>query len=101
MRTGPAGGLLALTLLLATSSCTRLSDLAWARQRKGPITLEALQDSIAVPSAWGNLVSVTPNAAVANTVHLWFQDAQGNVRAVTYDAKWERLWVNVVLIGRR
>jgi hypothetical protein len=98
MFAGRAGRPIALALVLATWSCSRLPQRAEPGS-PGSVRSEVLPDSISVPAAWGNLISVTINPAFTNVAQLWFQDAQGNVRVVVFDVYKQRLR-RASLIGR-
>jgi hypothetical protein len=92
--------LLVPVILLATWSCGRLPGRAQAG-RPGTVAIAVLPDSISVPAAWGNLVSVTVNPAFTNVELLWFQDAQGTIRKVVFDVYAQRLHQAATLIPRR
>ncbi len=100
MRFGLARRLTVLAFLTASWSCTRLPQVEAARHT-GPMPTEALPDSISVPSAWGNLVSVTMNPDYGDAIYLWYQDAQGNVRIVVFDNRKRELTRKAFLIARR
>lgn len=92
--------LLVPVILLATWSCERLPGKAQAG-RPGTVAIAVLPDSISVPAAWGNLVSVTVNPAFTNVELLWFQDAQGTIHKVVFDVYTQRLHRAATLIARR
>jgi hypothetical protein len=91
---------LVTVILMATWSCARLPGRAQAG-RPGTVAIAVLPDSISVPAAWGNLVSVTVNPAFTNVELLWFQDAQGTIHKVVFDVDAQRLHHTATLIPRR
>jgi hypothetical protein len=93
-------GLVVTVTLVANWSCARLPGRAQAG-RPGTIGIAVLPDSISVPAAWGNLVSVTVNPAFTNVELLWFQDGQGTIHKVVFDVDAQRLNHTATLIPRR
>ena len=88
-----------LGMAVLSLSCARLPDRPTLRV-PGGLSVEALPDSVSIPAAWGNLVEVTEWTAVLIT-RLWFQDAEGTVRMVTYNNNTSRLATDVAVIRRR
>ena len=88
----------ALTLVLLSLSCSRLPERT---PGEGELATERLPNAGSVPSQWGSLVSVTTQPASPNRFQLWFQDEEGNVRMVLYDADGGRLVSEVRLITRQ
>jgi len=100
MLTGLGVRLLVLVILLTTWSCRRLPARAQAGGT-GTVALAVLPDSVSVPRAWGNLVSVTVNPAFTNVELLWFQDAEGTIRKAVFDVSTQRLHHTGTLIPRK
>ena len=100
MLTGLGVRLLVLVVLLTTWSCGRLPPRVRAGGT-GTLALAVLPDSVSVPRAWGNLVSVTVNPAFTNVELLWFQDAEGTIRKAVFDLSTQRLRHTGTLIPRR
>lgn len=93
------GWLVALVLVF-TGACAKIPTPSSAQT--GILAHEVLADSTAVPPAWGNLVAVTPLGGAEEMFQLlWFQDAAGNVRVVSYDHRNHLLWRTVTLISRK
>jgi len=89
-----------LALLVTTWGCSRLPQQEAARH-PGPMPTETLPDSLTVPAAWGNLVSVTVNPDYGDAIYLWYQDPQGNTRIVVFDNRKRQLARTAFLIARR
>ena len=84
-------------LVLLVVSCARLPS---ASPEEGGLATETLSDKGSIPAEWGSLVSVYDNP-VKQTTWLWFEDEEGNVRAVLYHRRSEELYSTVRLIRRR
>jgi hypothetical protein len=86
------------TLVLLTASCAKLPSPSTGT---GPtIAIEEPAASDRIPAAYGNLVAVTDLQASNSGVVLWFQDKDGNVRAVTYAPNLQRIMPKVRLFAR-
>ena len=90
--------LIAVVMVLISSSCTKLPE--WAGPGEGDITAEALPKADSIPSEWGNLASTHFNPHIRYRLNLCFQDAEGAVRIVTYDVRDNRFLPNARLIPR-
>jgi hypothetical protein len=98
-RAGRCLGVLSVLLLL---SCAQLPRPL--REAEGGIPTETLKDLTSVPREWGNLVSVTTPTTrenVSRFAQLWFQDSEGNVRVVAFDAQTSRLMPTAGIIRRK
>ncbi len=91
--------LIFLGMAVLSLSCTRLPERATTLRIPGGLPVEALPDSVSIPAAWGNLVGVTEWTSART--RLWFQDAEGTVRMVTYNNNISRLVTAVAVIHRR
>jgi hypothetical protein len=81
-------GILVIPLLLLTGSCRRID----APSATGDaIPKEELQPTSAIPSSWGNLVSVSSATLYPDLVQLWFQDSSGNVRMAVFNVETNQL----------
>ena len=83
-----AGILLIPSLLLLLVSCRRIDAPAVTGDA---IPRELMQPNAAVPTNWGNLVSVSSVALYPDLVQLWFQDSSGNVRMAVFNVETNQL----------
>ena len=88
-----------LALALLCMSCTRLPRRS--QEVGGSVAVETLQNLGSVPAEWGNLVSVGAHPTNPQIMRLFFEDDEGTVRVVVYDAQLLRLWPNVGVIRRQ
>ena len=91
--------LLVLVLFLLPLSCTRIQKPATSAG-DAPLPVEQLSSFDAVPSEWGDLVSVSAPAGWGDAVLLWFQDEDGTVRVVLYNATTAQLARDARVIRR-
>ena len=91
--------LVVMVFVLLPLSCTKIPQ--WATPGQGNVAVETLPAKDSIPLKWGNLVSVTASPSVGNAFELWFQDEQGNLRMVVYDARNNILYTNVPCIPRK
>ena len=87
-----------LALALLCMSCTRLPQ---RQEADGNVAVETLQNLGSVPAEWGNLVSASTHPINMQTMRLFFEDDEGTIRVVVYDAQLLRLWPNVGVIRRQ
>ena len=87
-------------LLLLPLSCTKLSEESTPKEGEA-LTIEKLQQLNAIPSTWGNLVSVSHRPDFKNVFQLWFLDKEGNIRLVAYNMSTAQLLREVKFIPRR
>jgi len=73
-----AGMFLIVLLLL---SCAKLPEPIEGRLRMEVLTLDN-----AIPLKCGNLIAVVPANEYASNVQLWFQDKEGNIYLIGYNA---------------
>ena len=88
-----------LALALVCMSCTRLPRRS--QEVGGSVAEETLQNLGSVPAEWGNLVSAGFHPTNTRIMRLFFEDDEGTVRVVVYDAQLLRLWPNVGVIRRQ
>ncbi len=88
-----------LALALLCMSCTRLPRQS--QEVGGNVEVETLQNLGSVPAEWGNLVSASTHPINMQTMRLFFEDDEGTIRVVVYDAQLLRLWPNVGVIRRQ
>ncbi len=88
-----------LGLALLCLSCTRLPQRG--PEAGGNMELETLTDLGSVPAEWGNLVSAGADPTNMQIMRLFFEDDEGTVRVVVYDAQLLRLRPNVGVIRRQ
>ena len=91
--------LVVMVLVLLLLSCSKIPQ--WVAPGQGNVAIETLPAKDSIPLKWGNLVSITTSPTVGNAFELWFQDEQGNLRMVVYDARNNILYGNVPLIPRK
>jgi hypothetical protein len=70
---------LVLALALTVTGCQKLSD-PWSGG--GQLPAATLSRPDAIPSAWGDLVSVSAVSQYPDLLQLWFQDDQKVIRVV-------------------
>lgn len=87
---------LVLALLVLTAACRRLDKPV--RPTEGGITVETLAEIDMVPLAWGDLISV--HSPGYPQFVLFFQDRQGTVRLVIYDAERRELRPTATVVRR-
>ncbi len=77
-------GILALSMLvLLLPSCAKLES---STPQAGGVAVEKLERATSIPAEWGNLISVSSVSAFPDLLQLWFQDREGIVRMVVFDA---------------
>ncbi len=86
-----------LGLVALSVSCRRLDQAV----PSGGAPVESLADAVSVPSEWGNLIDVMQHPARAQIAWLWFQDDEGTIRVVRYNARTTRLSTEATVIHRR
>ena len=86
-------------LVLLASSCTKIPQVPITGQ--GTVAIESAPTTGSIPLKYGNLVSVTTTPDMNYWFQLWYQDEQGNIRIVLYQAHTNRLGNVVRLIPRK
>jgi len=89
---------LVLLLLLLPLSCTRIQKPATSGDTALPT--EQLTSLDAIPADWGELVSVSAPPGWSDALLLWFEDADGTIRAVLYNATTAQLARDARVIRR-
>lgn len=96
---GRAGkGAAVLVLVALAVSCASIPETP--EPGKGEIVVVDLPYADAIPAEWGDLVSTGLSPDMRYT-WLWFQDAEGTVRLVTYNQRFERFTPKVRVFHRR
>ena len=90
--------LVLLPVVLLSFSCARLDESGRSLQA-GMLPVEMLDDEQSVPTEFGQLVAVSESPS-ANT-RLWFQDAEGTIRMVTFNNITARLDPQAWVIPRK
>lgn len=88
-----------LALALLCMSCTRLPRRG--QEAGGNVAVETLQNLGSVPAGWGNLVSTAVRPTNTQITSLFFEDEEGTIRVVVYNAQLLRLQPNVGVIRRQ
>lgn len=91
-----------LSLLLLVG-CARLPEERVehrAAGTAGTVPVAVLEDSVSVPSDWGDLVAVTHHETYP-AAYLWLQADDGTIRMVTYDYNRAVFWPRAVVLRRR
>ena len=86
------------------ASCTRIAEEEEGPFRRTPgtpgaVPIEALGDSVSVPSAWGDLIAVSDYDSYPASL-LWLQDEDGTIRIVTYDHNRAGFWRYAMVLRR-
>lgn len=91
--------LLVICLALLQFSCTKLpEEREW---NVGDVIIEELPYSDSIPSAWGDLISVSNAMGELARVQLWFQNENGEIRMLRYDILQNHLYKQVRLFQRK
>ena len=88
-----------LALALLCMSCTRLPRRS--QEVGGSVAVETLQNLGFVPAEWGNLVSAVTHPTNGRILRLLFEDDEGAIRIVTYNAEFVQLQPKVAVIRRQ
>ena len=92
--------LVLLVLVLPLLSCTRIQEPRLPGEGVA-LPLAELTEADAIPAEWGKLISVSgAPAAYGPVFQLWFQDEEGTIHRVLYDADTPRLLPDVRVIRR-
>jgi len=91
--------LVAGVLLLLALSCAKLPEPPTSPQKS--VEVVKLSDDNAIPSDWGNLISVSSVPAYPSSVQLWFQDEKGTIRMVAYGLETHKFNLNSRMIPRK
>lgn len=89
--------LVGLVLVLLPFSCSRIERPPLPGEEA---VAEQLPEMNEIPSAWGNLISVSRTAGESRWLLLFFQDEAGTIRIVPYDPGDRRLLADGPVIGR-
>ncbi len=74
--------LVGIFLVVLLLSCAKIPEYSG-----GDLRMEILTIDNTAPLKWGNLIAVVPAAEYATYVQLWFQDKEGNIYLVGYNAQ--------------
>lgn len=89
--------ILVSAVIVLNASCTKLGEPAPGAAK---LSFESLTQPDSIPAKWGKLVSVSSTTTVEGWCILWFQDDEGNIRAVRYNVRDNYLPSKSVIIHR-